>query len=117
MKPSSNTSAIMHSTYKSYDPNMNVTKDDKDGIDYIYGRKISPLLNKTDADKFFFLGIENDAFSNTLINQQVQQRKSRCSSFQSLLTVFINLVNHGPLCLKYYIKSIEFSRSSAGERL
>ena len=29
--------AIMHQTYKAYDPNMNVTDEEKHGIDYIYG--------------------------------------------------------------------------------
>ena len=31
-------SAIMHKTYKVYDPNMKLTDDDKNGIDFIYGR-------------------------------------------------------------------------------
>lgn len=35
---SHNSSAIMHRIYKAYDPNMKLTVDEKNGIDYIYGR-------------------------------------------------------------------------------
>lgn len=37
LKHSQHTSAIMHETYKAYDPNMKLTDDEKHGIDYIYG--------------------------------------------------------------------------------
>ena len=38
LRHSLHTLAIMHSIYKGYDPNMKLTNDDKNGIDYIYGR-------------------------------------------------------------------------------
>ena len=38
LRHSSHSAAIMHHTYKGYDPNMKLTNDDKNGIDYIYGR-------------------------------------------------------------------------------
>ena len=38
LRHSSHSPAIMHHTYKGYDPNMKLTIDDKNGIDYIYGR-------------------------------------------------------------------------------
>ncbi|KAL9970718.1 hypothetical protein ACROYT_G023132 [Oculina patagonica] len=38
LKHSRNTSAIMHETYKGYNPNMKLTEDEKHGIDYIYAQ-------------------------------------------------------------------------------
>ena len=38
LKHSQNTSAIMHRKYKAYDPNMKLTDDEKNGMDFIYGR-------------------------------------------------------------------------------
>ena len=38
--------AIMHQTYKKYDPNMALTDDEKRGIEYIYGEiktQLSPM--------------------------------------------------------------------------
>ena len=36
LKHSLHTTAIMHETYKKYDPNMKLTDEEKHGIDYIY---------------------------------------------------------------------------------
>lgn len=38
LKHSLHAAAIMHSIYKAYDPNMQLTNDDKNGIDYIYAQ-------------------------------------------------------------------------------
>ena len=35
--------AIMHANYKGYDPNMNVTDEERHGIQFIYGKYISGL--------------------------------------------------------------------------
>ncbi|XP_068697556.1 matrilysin-like [Montipora foliosa] len=37
LRHSKNRSAIMHETYKAYDPNMKLTIEEKNGIHYIYG--------------------------------------------------------------------------------
>ena len=41
LKHSHHTSAIMHETYKAYDPQMALTDDERHGIDYLYGKQIS----------------------------------------------------------------------------
>lgn len=43
LKHTQRQNAIMHAQYKPYDPNMNVTDDEKHGIQYIYGKYISGL--------------------------------------------------------------------------
>ena len=39
LRHSQNTSAIMYKTYKAYDPSMTLTSEERDGIEYIYGKR------------------------------------------------------------------------------